>query len=98
MRGHSVTVGVVNNHNIPHTLHLFHLYRPYTSQSLTMRLPYVPEDPKLLNPDDQAVVERVKERRGGKLIALDRALLHAPPVADGWYISRFSQLVLPRLK
>lgn len=50
-----------------------------------MRLPYVPEDPKLLNPDDQAVVERVKERRGGKLIALDRALLHAPPVADGWY-------------
>ncbi|KAF1351050.1 AhpD-like protein [Delphinella strobiligena] len=49
-----------------------------------MRLPYVPEDPKLLNPDDQAVVERVKERRGGKLIALDRALLHAPPVADGW--------------
>lgn len=48
-----------------------------------MRLPYVPEDPKLQNPDDQAVVERVKERRGGKLIALDRALLHAPPVADG---------------
>jgi len=49
-----------------------------------MRLPYVPADPQLPNPDDQAVVDRVKERRGGKLIALDRALLHAPPVADGW--------------
>jgi len=49
-----------------------------------MRLPYVPEDPQLPNPEDQAVVERVKARRGGRLIALDRALLHAPPVADGW--------------
>lgn len=49
-----------------------------------MRLPYVPENPQLENADDQATVERVKERRGGKLIALDRALLHAPPIANGW--------------
>ncbi|KAF2171182.1 hypothetical protein M409DRAFT_63556 [Zasmidium cellare ATCC 36951] len=49
-----------------------------------MRLPYVDDDPKMSNAEDQAVVDRVKERRGGKLIALDKALLHAPPVADGW--------------
>lgn len=52
-----------------------------------MRLPYIPEDPNLPDPEDQAVVGRIRERRaGGKLIALDRALLHAPPVADGWYV------------
>lgn len=49
-----------------------------------MRLPYIPDDPQMPDKSDQAVVERVKERRGGKLIALDKALLHAPPVADGW--------------
>ncbi|PPJ56412.1 hypothetical protein CBER1_00744 [Cercospora berteroae] len=49
-----------------------------------MRLPYVDDDPKMDTPEDQAVVERVKARRGGKLIPLDKALLHAPPVADGW--------------
>ncbi|SMQ46163.1 unnamed protein product [Zymoseptoria tritici ST99CH_3D1] len=49
-----------------------------------MRLPYIPDDPQMSSPEDQAIVERVKERRGGKLIALDKALLHAPPVADGW--------------
>lgn len=49
-----------------------------------MRLPYIPDDLKMETAEDQAVVERVKERRGGKLIALDKALLHAPPVADGW--------------
>lgn len=49
-----------------------------------MRLPYIPADPQLPSPADQAIVERVKQRRGGALIGLDRALLHAPPVADGW--------------
>lgn len=49
-----------------------------------MRLSYIPDDPKMSNPQDEAVVQRIKERRGGKLIALDKALLHAPPVADGW--------------
>lgn len=50
-----------------------------------MRVEYIPKEPKLPNEDDQAIVERVKQRRGDKgLIQLDRALLHAPPVADGW--------------
>lgn len=49
-----------------------------------MRLPYIPDDPEMSSPEDQAVVNRVKERRGGKLIPLDKALLHAPPIADGW--------------
>jgi len=50
-----------------------------------MRLPYVPDPTNFTNPDDQAVEQRVRARRGEKgLIALDRTLLHAPPVADGW--------------
>ncbi|KAF2025361.1 hypothetical protein EK21DRAFT_104028 [Setomelanomma holmii] len=50
-----------------------------------MRLDYIPDPPNFSNPDDQAVVERVKQRRGEKgLIALDKTLLHAPPVSDGW--------------
>lgn len=58
--------------------------RSSQARSCKMRLPYIPDDPKMKTAEDQAVVERVKERRGGKLIALDKALLHAPPVADGW--------------
>lgn len=62
-----------------------HVSRSFsTTKPATMRLPYVDDDPKMDNAEDQAVVDRVKERRGGKLIALDKALLHAPPVADGW--------------
>ena len=49
-----------------------------------MRLPYIPDDPEMPNEEDQAIVERVKQRRGGKLLELDKALLHAPPIADGW--------------
>ncbi|KAI9701337.1 MAG: hypothetical protein M1820_006559 [Bogoriella megaspora] len=49
-----------------------------------MRLNYIPEDFKTDDPEDEAIVSRVKERRGGKLLELDRTLLHAPPVADGW--------------
>lgn len=49
-----------------------------------MRLPYIPDDPQMASSEDQAVVDRVKARRGGKLIALDKTLLHSPPVADGW--------------
>lgn len=49
-----------------------------------MRLPYIPDDPQMPNASDQAIVQRVKDRRGGKLIALDKTLLHSPPVADGW--------------
>lgn len=49
-----------------------------------MRLSYVPDDPKMSTAEDEAVLQRVKERRGGTLLALDKALLHSPPVADGW--------------
>lgn len=49
-----------------------------------MRVPYVKEE-DLTSEADKAVLERVKQRRGDKgLIALDRTLLHSPPVADGW--------------
>jgi hypothetical protein len=57
-------------------------------QTLTifaMRLPYIPDPPEFTEEADKAVLERIKERRGPKgLIALDRTLLHSPPVADGW--------------
>ncbi|KAH5788110.1 hypothetical protein HBI88_198600 [Parastagonospora nodorum] len=50
-----------------------------------MRLPYAPDPPNFTSPEDQAVEQRVRARRGEKgLIALDKTLLHAPPVADGW--------------
>jgi hypothetical protein len=51
-----------------------------------MHLPYIPNPPAFTDEADKAVVERIKARRGEKgLIALDRTLLHSPPVADGWY-------------
>jgi alkylhydroperoxidase family enzyme len=40
------------------------------------RLPYVAPDGD--------VTERIRQRRGGKLTALDGVLLHSPPMADGW--------------
>ncbi|KAF2202799.1 4-carboxymuconolactone decarboxylase-like protein, partial [Delitschia confertaspora ATCC 74209] len=44
-----------------------------------------PIPPEFENDDEQAVVERVKQRRGDEgLLELDLALLHSPPVADGW--------------
>ena len=50
-----------------------------------MRLPYVPDPPPAQSPEEQAIIDRVRVRRGSRgLIALDRALLHSPPVADGW--------------
>lgn len=49
-----------------------------------MRLEYIDDDPQMPNKEDQDIVERVKARRGGKLIQLDKALLHAPPIAGGW--------------
>lgn len=51
----------------------------------TMRLPYVPDPPPFQSPEDSAVAERIRARRGSRgLTELDRALLHAPAVADGW--------------
>ena len=50
-----------------------------------MRIPYTDNPPKNLNPEEQEVLKRVQARRGPKgLIPLDLALLHSPPVADGW--------------
>jgi hypothetical protein len=52
-----------------------------------MRLPYVENPPKVESEEDKAIVDRVKQRRGDAgLLELDLALLHAPPVADGWYV------------
>jgi alkylhydroperoxidase family enzyme len=44
------------------------------------RIPYVPAD--LAEPAE--VVSAIRARRGGELIALDRMLLHSPPLAAGW--------------
>ncbi|KAB2576396.1 4-carboxymuconolactone decarboxylase [Lasiodiplodia theobromae] len=50
-----------------------------------MRLPYVPNPPQFQSEADQAIVRRVQERRAEQgLQELDLALLHSPPVADGW--------------
>jgi alkylhydroperoxidase family enzyme len=50
-----------------------------------MRLPYVDEDNlSEASPSDLAILERTKKRRNGELLALDRALLHSPPLLDGW--------------
>jgi len=38
----------------------------------------------LTHPDVAALIARIKEERGGKLLNLYRMLLHSPPVADGW--------------
>ena len=62
-----------------------------------MRLPYVPDPPELSDAADQAIVERVKRRRGSAgLLELDRALLHSPPVADGWYVDFIRQYFDPK--
>ena len=44
------------------------------------RIPFVPDD--LTQPHD--LIEAIKRRRGGKLLKLDRMLLHSPPFATGW--------------
>lgn len=55
------------------------------TQSSKMRLPYVPDPPPTSSPEDQAIVDRVRARRAPRpLTSLDLALLHSPPVADGW--------------
>ncbi|OTA69973.1 hypothetical protein K449DRAFT_380006 [Hypoxylon sp. EC38] len=50
-----------------------------------MRLPYTPNPPTPSSPEDQAIVSRIAARRAPRpLQPLDLALLHSPPVADGW--------------
>lgn len=55
------------------------------TQTPKMRLPYVPDPPPTSSPEDQAIVDRIAARRAPRpLTSLDLALLHSPPVADGW--------------
>ncbi|KAK2065210.1 carboxymuconolactone decarboxylase [Colletotrichum caudatum] len=50
-----------------------------------MRIPYVPNPPPTSTPEEAAIVSRIQARRNPRpLQSLDLALLHAPPVADGW--------------
>lgn len=64
----------------------YHSHSHYhTSPPLTMRLPYVADPPPTSTPEEAAIVKRVQERRAPRpLQPLDLALLHSPPVADGW--------------
>jgi alkylhydroperoxidase family enzyme len=50
------------------------------------RVPFVPLD--LAEP--KALVDAVRARRGGRLVELDRLLLHSPPLTEGWnfYLSQ----------
>lgn len=41
-------------------------------------------EPDLSHTDLTALIVRIKEERGGRLLNLYRMLLHSPPLADGW--------------
>ncbi|KAI1826076.1 AhpD-like protein [Xylaria intraflava] len=50
-----------------------------------MRIPYVPNPPPTTTPEEAEIVSRIQARRAPRpLQPLDRALLHSPPLADGW--------------
>ncbi|OAP64570.1 hypothetical protein AYL99_00542 [Fonsecaea erecta] len=50
-----------------------------------MRLNYVSDPSSLADPEEKEIAERIKARRpGNRLLDLDRALLIAPHMADGW--------------
>ncbi|KAI1162968.1 AhpD-like protein [Nemania serpens] len=50
-----------------------------------MRLPYVENPPPTPTPEDAAILSRIVARRAPRpLQPLDLALLHSPPIADGW--------------
>ncbi|KAK4541554.1 hypothetical protein LTR36_007851 [Oleoguttula mirabilis] len=50
-----------------------------------MRIPYAPTEPANPTPENQAIYERIRERRNPRpLIPLDLALLHNPEIADGY--------------
>jgi alkylhydroperoxidase family enzyme len=50
-----------------------------------MRIPYVSNPPPLNAPEEEEIVQRIKQRRHPRpLQPLDLALLHSPAVADGW--------------
>lgn len=62
------------------------------------RIPYQPAD--LAEP--KAIVDAIRERRGGELLNLDRILLHSPAFAQGWNVFmkevRTGLQVSPRLR
>lgn len=45
------------------------------------RVPYVADRP---GQDESELVARIRARRGGRLLNLDRMLLNSPPFAQGW--------------
>ncbi|KAH8811369.1 putative 4-carboxymuconolactone decarboxylase [Xylogone sp. PMI_703] len=49
-----------------------------------MRLPYTANPPETTNVEEEQILKRVLDRRGGTLIPLDRTLLHAPKITDGF--------------
>jgi alkylhydroperoxidase family enzyme len=50
-----------------------------------MRIPYAPKEPENQTPENEAIYQRIKERRNPRpLIPLDLALLHNPNIADGF--------------
>ena len=56
-----------------------------TDQTDTMRIQYAPKEPADATPENQAIYDRIKERRKPRpLIPLDLALLHNPNIADGF--------------
>jgi len=57
----------------------------YYAQPSSMRVPYTPNPPHMTGFEEEAILSRILARRGNNgLIALDRTLLHAPAIADGW--------------
>jgi len=56
-----------------------------TAKATKMRIPYAPTEPADPTPENQAIYDRIRERRKPRpLIPLDLALLHNPQIADGF--------------
>lgn len=57
-----------------------------TTTPFKMRLPYTPDPPSpSTSQSDLDIISRIRARRSPRpLQALDRTLLHSPPIADGW--------------
>ncbi|KAJ5769704.1 hypothetical protein N7520_004263 [Penicillium odoratum] len=49
-----------------------------------MRLEYTPLEPYFEKYEEKQILDRVLQRRGGALIPLDRTLLYAPLITDGF--------------
>ena len=50
-----------------------------------MRIPYTPNPPTPSSSENADIVHRIQARRAPRpLQSLDLALLHSPPLADGW--------------